>query len=198
MPPAAKITKDAILDAGLSLIREQGPDALNARALAARMHCSTQPIFSNFPSMDALRLALVAQAVALYRARTAAEIAQNRYPPYKASGMAYIRFAQEEPQLFRLLYMRDRQAENESVQDSLTPQMISMVQQNTALNASQAGIFHLEMWAFVHGLAVLCATNFCPLDEDSISRMITDAFQGLKNRHERKEDDPCTPSKSRT
>lgn len=187
MPPAAKITKEAILSAGLTLIREQGPDALNARVLAARLKCSTQPIFSNFPSMDALRLSLVAQADALYQARIEAEISLKRYPPYKASGMAYIRFAQEEPQLFQLLYMRDRSQEDEAIKDNLTSQMIGMVQDNTRLNQKDASLFHLEMWAFVHGLAVLCATNFCPIDEESISRMITDVFQGLKNRHEHKE-----------
>ncbi|MBE5787796.1 MAG: TetR/AcrR family transcriptional regulator [Clostridiales bacterium] len=188
MPPTARITKQAILSAGIALIREQGPDALNARTLAARLNCSTQPIFSNFPSMDALRLSLVAQAEALYQACIEAEIAQHRYPPYKASGMAYIRFAQEEPQLFRLLYMRDRSREEEGIKDHLTPQMIGMVQENTALDAANAGLFHLEMWAFVHGLAVLCATNFCPIDEESLSHMITDVFQGLKKRHECKEE----------
>lgn len=187
MPPSTKITKEAILDAGLSLIREQGHDALNARSLAARLNCSTQPIFSNFPSMDALRLALVARADALYQERTAAEIAQKRYPAYKASGMAYIRFAQEEPRLFQLLYMRDRSREEEEIKDNLTPRMISMVQENTALDAFQAGLFHLEMWAFVHGLAVLCATNFWPIAEEQISSMITDVFQGLKHRHDKKE-----------
>ena len=53
-PAIIRITKEAILEAGLALLRDHGPDALNARALAARLKCSTQPIFSNFPSMDAL------------------------------------------------------------------------------------------------------------------------------------------------
>ena len=188
MPPKVKITKDRILQEALALVRQSGADSLNARVLAKRLDCSTQPIFSNFPSMDALRLALVGHADALYQARIAAEIALNRYPPYKASGMAYIRFAQEEPQLFRLLYMRDRSREDEELKDHLTPQMIDMVQKNTTLSPRQAGLFHLEMWAFVHGLAVLCATNFQPIDEESISHMITDVFQGLKHRHEHKEE----------
>ena len=35
-------------------------------------------------------------------------MAEGKYPPYKASGMAYIRFAKEEKELFKLLFMRDR------------------------------------------------------------------------------------------
>lgn len=187
MPPSTKITKEAILEAGLALLREQGPDALNARALAAALHCSTQPIFSNFPSMDALRSSLIKRAEEIFQGCIETEIARALYPPYKASGMAYIRFAQEEPQLFRLLYMRNRQAEDIAAANTLFSQMIDLVQNNTALNASAATLMHLEIWAFVHGLAVLSATHYLPLDEIMISHMLTDVFQGLKARHDPKE-----------
>ena len=35
----------------------------------------------------------------------------GKYPPYKASGIAYIQFAKEEKELFKLLFMRDRTGE---------------------------------------------------------------------------------------
>ena len=35
----------------------------------------------------------------------------GEYPPYKASGMAYIDFARREKHLFRLLFMRNRSQE---------------------------------------------------------------------------------------
>ena len=182
-PAIIRITKEAILEAGLALLRDQGPDALNARALAARLKCSTQPIFSNFPSMDALRLSLVQEAEKVYQAFIAQEMEKNLYPPYKASGMAYIRFAREESQLFRLLYMRSRKDEPAPPEDQLTQKMIRLIQNGTGADQNQAELMHLEMWAFVHGMAVLCATQFYPLDEELTSRMLTDAFQGLKARH---------------
>ena len=40
--------------------------------------------------------------------------AATNYPPYKAMGMGYIRFAAEERELFRLLFMRDRSGEEKS------------------------------------------------------------------------------------
>ena len=183
MPPAARITKEDILSAGLALIQDQGPDALNARALAARLNCSTQPIFSNFPSMDALLIALIQKAEEIFQSYMDHEIAKNLYPPYKASGMAYIRFAQKEPQLFRLLYMRDRSSEDVNQPSSLFDQMIHMVQGNTGLTQDRAALMHLEIWIFVHGLAMMAVTQYLPLQEEQISAMITDIYQGLKTRH---------------
>jgi len=46
----------------------------------------------------------------------------------------------------------------------------------------EAKLFHLEMWAFVHGIAAMMATGFLDLDRELVSRMLTDAYQGLRLR----------------
>lgn len=185
MPPKVKTQKEDIIRAAVDLVRAQGCDGLNARNLAAALQCSTQPIFSNFPSMEALHMAVVEAADALSQQYIAEEIRSNRYPPYKASGMAYIRFAKEEPELFRLLYMRDRTSETVPEETSLGQQMETMVQGNTGLDSQDAKLFHLEMWAWVHGIAVMIATGFLDLGQELISRMMTDVYQGLKKQHEK-------------
>ena len=58
MPPKVKITKENIIQAAMDIVRNAGADALNARNIAAKLDCSTQPIFSNFATMDQLRLAV--------------------------------------------------------------------------------------------------------------------------------------------
>ena len=55
MPPKAKVTREEILSACVDIIRESGFSAVNARALASRLGCSTQPIFSNYQSMEELK-----------------------------------------------------------------------------------------------------------------------------------------------
>ncbi len=109
MPPKVKITRDDILDAAVELVRERGAEALTTRSLAARLNCSTQPIFSNFPNMDALNAAVFGKVYERYAESLLASLRSEKYPSYKASGMAYIKFAVEEPRLFRLLFMRERQ-----------------------------------------------------------------------------------------
>ena len=52
MPPKVKISKEDILQTAIELVRKGGEEAVNARAIAGALNCSTQPIFSNFASME--------------------------------------------------------------------------------------------------------------------------------------------------
>ena len=49
-----------------------------------------------------------------------------------------------------------------------------------------AGAFHLSMWLYVHGIAVMMATNYLDFDEERISNMLTEAFEGMKTRYKSK------------
>ena len=184
MPPKVKITPQRILDAALSLVRERGEGALNARELALQLGCSTQPIFSNFCSMEDLRRAVVERAQELGDDFVRREMEKGEFPPYKASGMAYIRFAKQERELFRLLYMRDRSAETGESNSSLFAQMTQTVQKSNGLSKEDALRFHLEMWVFVHGIATMIATGYLELEEAWISRMLTDCYQGLRRQYQ--------------
>ena len=159
MPPKVKVTKEDIIHTAVTIVRNSGAQAINARTVAAALNCSTQPVFSNFATMEELRLAVVEQADCLCQAYMRREMESGKYPAYKASGMAYIRFAKEEKELFKLLYMRDRSGEMIPEEAGLTDEMQTMVQNNTGLDETVAKLFHLEMWAFVHGIAAMIATS---------------------------------------
>lgn len=68
-----------------------------------------------------------------------------------------------------------------------TQKLFSMVENHTGIAGNNTKLFHLEMWAYVHGIATMMATNYFEIDTDLISEMLTDAFQGLKRRYEAKE-----------
>ena len=185
MPPKVKITKEDIISAAIEIVRKSGDQAINARDIANVLGCSTQPIFSNFATMDELRLAVVERADMLCNQYMEREVASEKYPAYKANGMAYIRFAKEEKELFRLLYMRDRSKEIVSEDTEMMHRMEEMINENTGLEGDDIKLFHLEMWAYVHGIATMQATGFQDLEWDFISKLITDAYQGLKKQHEK-------------
>ena len=67
MPPKVKVSKEDIKTAAVEMVRESGAEALNARALAAKLGCSTQPIFSNFSSMEEIRGEVIRLADGLYQ-----------------------------------------------------------------------------------------------------------------------------------
>lgn len=187
MPPKVKITKEDIVNATLSLVRREGASAINARAVAAALGCSTQPVFSNFATMEELQKATVAAAYERYLGFIKSEVESEKYPPYKAFGMAYIRFAQEEKELFRLLFMRDRTGEDTSLSPDFE-ESVGMIMQANGVSYETAMLIHLEMWTCVHGISTMLATSFMPLDETLISRMLTDVYQGIRERQAKEQE----------
>ena len=183
MPPKVKITKEDILNAAVAIVRNSGAQTLTARTVAAALNCSTQPVFSNFETMEELRLAVVKEAETLCGEYIRQETEKGEFPAYKASGIAYIRFAKEEKELFKLLYMRDRT--NEAVPEAVSfgDEMESFVQNYTGLSREDARMFHLGMWVYVHGLATMVATDFLNLDWDLISRLLSDAYLGMRKQY---------------
>ena len=183
MPPKVKITREDIIKTAVGLVRANGVQAINARDIALELDCSTQPLFSNFASMDELRGAVTEEAEKICAEYMEREVSGGNYPPYKASGMAYIRFAKEESELFKLLYMCGRSQEKQSEENRLFGQMGGMVHTNKGLDMDAARLFHLEMWAYVHGIAVMFATGFLDLEWELVSKMMTDAYQGMRKQY---------------
>ena len=187
MPPKIRITREDILRTAVAIVRRDGADCINARSIAKELGCSTQPVFSNFSTMEELRTAVLTAADTLYQQFIDREIAAGKYPAYKASGMAYIRFAKEEKELFRLLFMRDRSSEPAQAENEGTKKIFDLVETSTGFRGEKAEFFHLEMWAFVHGIATMTATGFLELEPELVSEMMTDAYQGMKKRYAEKE-----------
>ena len=183
MPPKVKVTKEDIINAAVEIVRNRGAQAINARTIASTLNCSTQPVFSNFATMEELRLAVVEKADIICGDYIRREVESGKFPTYKASGMAYIRFAKEEKELFKLLYMRDRANETIPESSELGDKMEAVVQSNTGLSRTDAKLFHLEMWAYVHGIAAMVATGFVNLDWELVSRMLSDAYQGMRKQY---------------
>ena len=186
MPPKVKVTKKEIIQTAFELLRNDGEASVNARNIASKLNCSTQPLFSNFESMEELQRAVFSAAYELYLSFLKKESEREEVPKYKAFGMAYIRFAKEEKELFKLLFMCDREG------GDLTPTAdfeasVEMIKKNCKITRKKAELMHLEIWAFVHGIATMHATSFLTLEWELISNMLTDIYQGVLARHVSKE-----------
>ena len=183
MPPKVRITKEEIVKTGIELIRANGAEAVNARSIASALNCSTQPIFSNFATMEELQRAVVAAAYEYYLGFLENEAKCGSYPRYKAFGMAYIRFAKEEKALFKLLFMCDRRGGGELIPTLDFEASVDLIMKANGVAKETATLMHLEMWTCVHGIAVMLATSFVSLDWTLVSDMLTDVYQGIRARH---------------
>ncbi len=182
MAPKTKFTQEEIIDAAFNIVRHSGISALTARSLAQALGTSTKPIFGLFPNMEAVQSQVLSAADRLYQSYLQTDMAAGIYPPYKASGMAYIRFAREEKELFKLLFMRSRVEEKvEENKEEIRP-ILEIIQKNLNISEDNAYLLHLELWLFVHGVATMAATDYLDWDLDFISDALTDVYQGLKHR----------------
>lgn len=187
MPPKFKFTKEEIISAALDITRQKGISAVTARALASKLGSSVKPIFGHFENMQQLQFEVLNAANELYTNYINQSMLQGKYPPYKASGMAYIRFAKEEKELFKLLFMRDRSNENiEERREDIRP-ILDVIMKNLNINEDEAYVFHLQQWVYVHGIATMIATNYLQWDSLFIEKALTDSYLGLKYQYTGKE-----------
>ena len=172
MPPKVRVNKEDIIQTALKLVRQGGEQAINARAIASALGCSTQPVFYNFETMEELAEAIRQEVYGIYLGFIKRETEQSNYPSYKSMGMAYIRFAKEERELFKLLFMRDRTGEDLSPSPDFE-ESAEIISRSNGVSIETARLMHLEMWTCVHGIGAMLATSFLSFDEELVSRIIS-------------------------
>ena len=180
MPAVRRISRDAIVDAAVEVLREGGFSAVNARSVAKKLGCSTQPIYSSFQNMDELKAALRARAIALHTQRVqdslrAHEGNDTRYSSY---GMGFVKFAAEEKQLFRWLYLEDNQPGRHQ-EDVLEPEIIRTVMDEFGYDEVTARAFHRDMTYYSYGLAILANTGHLALTETELREAFRREFRAL-------------------
>ena len=152
------------------------------RTLAKACNCSTQPIYLSFSGADELKSEIKKRIIDIYHDYRKREIALNAYPEFKAVGMSYIRFAKEESQFFKYLFMRNRAEEKYDEMESEFQIETSVLANLYKIEGNLANQLHIHMWVWVHGIATMYATGYLDWDWDTVSNMLTDAFLGIKLR----------------
>lgn len=181
MPAKKQVTREAIIKAALSIVGERGMEGLNVRAIAEKCKCSTQPIYLSFNGMDELKSELDGEISAVFEKCLQDEIDSGKFPPYKATGMGYIRFAKEYPQYFKYTFMRDRSEERHAA-PSYEEFGVGEILRAMGISGENANTLHSHMWIFVHGIATMHATGFLDWDWETVSKMLTVEFTAIKEK----------------
>lgn len=182
MPAKKLISRDEIITAAFEIVRKDGMEALNMRAVANKCNCSTQPIYLSFKGADELKAEVAKKGYGEFTKFIEREMASGKYPEYKSIGMGYIRFAAEEPELFKYLFMRRRDGEATEYEKFSYDASAMVIMKNYGLYKSDAEVLHAEMWIFVHGIATMIVTKYMDWDWETISKMVTDVYLGLSDR----------------
>lgn len=176
MPPTVRFTRDAVLHAACQLMRREGMEALNARAIAKELGGSTQPIFRLFTNMEDLHRELILYVARQFQAHVEADMAQSD-SPYIQLCTTYLLYGRDEPELFKLLFMRDRVSEGQYSDQTNFDLVFNIIKKETPLDDETAMRFFERTWLFIHGLAVCIATKYIPCqDERYLISMVKEAY----------------------
>ena len=176
MPPTFRFTLDAVLHAACQLMRREGMEALNARAIAKELGGSTQPIFRLFTNMEDLHRELILYVARQFQAHAEADMAQSD-SPYIQLCTTYLLYGRDEPELFKLLFMRDRVSEGQYSDQTNFDLVFNIIKKETPLDDETALRFFERTWLFIHGLAVCIATKYIPCqDERYLISMVKEAY----------------------
>lgn len=182
MPPKPKHSKEEIIDTALDIIRTDGIEAITAQEIANRLGTSTRPMFTYFATVEELRSAAYVRAMELYESYAHRGLAMN--PPYKGYAMEYVRFAAEEPNLYRLLFMQPEDSESFRKYTTHTWnrhlfEVRKVIRDNFGLTEEQSDWLHETLGFHSYGLASMCACGIIDFDEQRISEQFGAIFRAL-------------------
>jgi len=179
MPPKARITKVMVTDAAFQVARIQGVENVNARTVSQRLGCSTQPVMYHFARIEDMKRAAYEKADRFHT-----EYIMRAAPGQNVMlgiGLNYIRFAVEEPNLFRFLFQSGFALENSVPQMIDSPELepvLSAMQACMELNGERTKAVFLTLAMFAHGYASLLNNSGLEYDEEAVKAHLVSAYRG--------------------
>ena len=170
MPRKETITKKFLIETAFELARQEGIENVTARKLAAKAGCSTQPIFRIYENMDDLWQEIFYRAVEFFELYYN-ECEKVSATPFVNLGFGYIKFASEEPALFKMLFLSKERYDKSMYEilngsEGIVAKEMSLAKSKGAANS---GDLFTKMWIFIHGAACMSITGDYDLgDEDTI------------------------------
>lgn len=180
MPPKTRISRDMILEAAFNLIREEGEEAVNARRIAERLECSTQPVMYNFRTIEELRQEVYKMADA-FHTEYIMSVKGNKDSPLLEIGLNYIRFGYEEKNLFRFLFQTNQFSGMDLdalFDDPALAGLLDVAADSVEGNLETAKGLFRRITVTAHGYASLLANNAMEYDEEVCSSDLCLVFAG--------------------
>ena len=176
MPSSPKIKKEDMLQAALELVSKNGYAALNIKAVAGELGCSTAPISWQFGGMDGLREELIPFAEQYvedkYYSRN-----ENELATFEQRGKGTIDLALENPNLFRFLYTGERsqllstgfelQTNNQDAAN-----MYQEMAELLGITPKQVMDFAMTMMVYTQGIGTLIASGIVKDTKENMYHML--------------------------
>ena len=196
--------KQALMNAALLQIKENGVEKLSLRAVAKAVDVSQSAPYRHFKNKQSLLRTLAVEGFNKLTSVLKTSIADPALEPLRAlqlCGISYIEFAIDNPEQFRLMFgSRLQQCESNDdckqaaghAYEVLNQVITRCVAEQLVLEPS-IELGSLAAWAQVHGLALLIIDGALTTENDEQQRWIAEQVTGLFARQISKESDPQFP-----
>ncbi len=159
----------ALLDEGIALVSEKGPDSLSLRELARRAGVSAMAPYRHYPDKDSLLAAIAADGFMQLAKQLEAvdEPCGSGRTPLLQAGIAYVQFALDQPALFRLMFNINRPSAHHPDLNKARSGSFSVLMRHIKPDAAcdQRIAYAHGCWALVHGLALLLLDGLLQIPE---------------------------------
>ncbi|MBQ3404963.1 MAG: TetR/AcrR family transcriptional regulator [Oscillospiraceae bacterium] len=175
MPPKVKFQKEEIIRAALNAARVKGIDAVTAREVAKELGVSTRPIFTYYDTMEQLKADVFEMAKEQYREYIERGLAGP--VPFLGVGQQYIRFAKEEPELYKLLFLTRPDGVSGGAMEALafSQELVrDSIMRIYNMDARSAECYFRDLWLMAFSFATLIVTDDCPYTDEEMSAVFTE------------------------
>lgn len=188
--PKQRITKEMVVDAAFEIARTSGMEQVLVKNIAKRLGCSVQPIYSYCSNMEGLRQDVARQASRFVKSYVAERIDQGDL--FRGTGQAYIQLAKEEPRLFKIFILHQRNgisSLDDLYRSEADPQVAAVIAEQLRISPRRAQELHLNMLIYTMGLGAIFSMTTPGIPAEEIftrQEMAYEAFLGQALKEEAK------------
>jgi len=158
--------KNALIQAGIDILAEEGLQGLTLRKVASKAGVSHSAPYAHFADKQDLVAAISTRGMRVLYERlqaTAVEYANQPAALLQASAWAYVSFALDEPALFKIVFSGVLEQEKQypdfvEISQKNFQQVVALVEECQAaglLHPGSADLLAVSIWSLVHGFSAL-------------------------------------------
>lgn len=176
MPPKKNYSKKDILNAGMEIVREAGFSFISARNIAKKISSSQIPIYSNYSSIDEVKIEVRNSFRDLMY-----KFMENDYTENKVlnAAIGVCIFAREEKKAFEELFFTDENIK-ENIKEFVGEVYKKFEKEDRFKRVTPEALNELliDMWIYTHGLAVIINRNLIEnISDEEITKRILKVSQ---------------------
>lgn len=178
--PKQRITKEMVVNAAFEIARSSGMEQVLVKNIADRIGCSVQPIYSYCKNMEGLRRDVTDQVSRFIQEYIAARV--DKADLFRSTGNAYIQLAKEEPNLFKIFILRQRDgiaSLDDLYQSEAGPHVADYIAGELQISGQRARQLHLHMLIYTIGLGTIFSITTPGISADEIFAQQDAAYEAF-------------------